>query len=657
MEGKAAASEREFFKAVFISDADSVMEGVAKGPATSDEAFFNALSDNLEDVKAAASRADWQGARKLFASCIRSQLDRERFFTIPYEIPENIFKLPGESDSEAVKRIEDFKVVSVGVMGDFSAQGRIGWKSNPTYNAYKEWTWQLSRHNEIKMMAHEYNLTGDERIAHSALGIMRSWIEDAVMPPLGTSGYATKCWRTIECGIRMGANWPYILFSFIKSPAFTDELVVDWFKSVYEHALRLTSDRTRANWLVMEMNGLAHIGILFPFFKDASAWLDDAVATLDAELDKQLYPDGFQYELTTNYHDVVVNNYQRLFETAKAFGYSLPESMRLKLVKATKLYVELMMGDGTTPDINDGRRAPARDFLLPKARFFHDESMDFVLNGGPEPSFRSVTLPWSGFAVFRSGWRKEDCWALFDSAPFGRAHQHEDKLNFLLFANGKYLVTEGGNYAYDDSPMRRYILSTASHNTALVDGKGQDRKSHYEWHDEDIALKADLRSNIPSEFIEWAEGSYSEGYEDVSDKTIVHKRRVIFLREEHVFVLVDDFSADEEHSWDILFHIDDERRGATSWKSLNVLCPSEGVETKIITGQTEPFIQGYVALGQAQGDYKSVDCLILSTEGKEKRVVTVLDCLDGSPTVSGARLDGGRLILSMADGEKEVPLA
>lgn len=72
MEGKAAASEREFFKEVFISDADSVMEGVAKGPATSDEAFFNALSDNLEDVKAAASRADWQGARKLFASCIRS---------------------------------------------------------------------------------------------------------------------------------------------------------------------------------------------------------------------------------------------------------------------------------------------------------------------------------------------------------------------------------------------------------------------------------------------------------------------------------------------------------------------------------------------------------------------------------------------------------
>ena len=77
-----------------------------------------------------------------------------------------------------------------------------------------------------------------------------------------------------------------------------------------------------------------------------------------------------------------------------------------------------------------------------------------------EPDFTSIALPWSGFLVMRTGWTTEDSWALFDAAPFGKAHQHEDKLSLLFYANGKLLLTEGGNYAYDTSEMRRYVLST-----------------------------------------------------------------------------------------------------------------------------------------------------------------------------------------------------
>ena len=464
MENKSRLSQHEqFLKA--ISDTESTRrKGITKGPATDDSEFFTrALSDNLAEIQKAAAEQDFKKARTLFAAYIRGFLDRDRFFTIPYETPENIFKLPGESDSDACRRIEDYKVVSVGMLGDFSRERRIGWFSNPTYNGYREWTWQLSRHNEIKMMAHEYNLTGDEKIASAAADIMKSWLEDAISPVPGTSGYATECWRTIECGIRMGANWPYILFSFIKSPYFTDDLIVDWFKSVYEHALRLSEDRTSGNWLIMEMNGLAHIAILFPFFRDSGKWLSDALATLERELDAQFYPDGFQYELTTNYHDVVINNYQRLFETAKAFSVPLPQSLHDKLQKACDLYVKIMMPDGTTPDINDGRRASVSDMLEAKSRFFTDDEIRFALDRGKEPEYKSIILPYSGFAVFRSGWGKDDVWALFDAAPFGKAHQHEDKLNFLMFAKRRLILCEGGIYAYDDSPMRRYIISTASH--------------------------------------------------------------------------------------------------------------------------------------------------------------------------------------------------
>ena len=148
MENKSRLSQHEqFLKA--ISDTESTRrKGITKGPATDDSEFFTrALSDNLAEIQKAAAEQDFKKARTLFAAYIRGFLDRDRFFTIPYETPENIFKLPGESDSDACRRIEDYKVVSVGVLGDFSRERRIGWFSNPTYNGYREWTWQLSRHN------------------------------------------------------------------------------------------------------------------------------------------------------------------------------------------------------------------------------------------------------------------------------------------------------------------------------------------------------------------------------------------------------------------------------------------------------------------------------------------------------------------------------
>lgn len=598
------------------------------GPLLNDKDFFDSLSDDLGAVKAAAADGNYKEARRLFASYIRENLDRERFFTIPYETPENIYKLPGESDSEACRRIEDYKVVSVGVLGDFSEKKRIGWFDNPTSNGYREWTWQLSRHNEIKMMAHEYNLTHDEEIARVALDIMRSWIEDAPVPPIGTVGYATECWRTIECGIRMGANWPYILFSFIQSPYFTDDLIVDWFKSIFEHAVRLSHDHMKANWLIMEMNGLAHIGILYPFFRESGVWFEQAVSTLEEELDKQFYKDGFQYELTTNYHDVVINNYQRLFETAKAYDVALPDDLRRKLLKACTLYVKIMMPDGTTPDINDGRRAPVREFLEPKARFFSDDDISFALEGGKEPQYRSVVLPYSGFVVFRSGWGKDDVWGFLDAAPFGRAHQHEDKLSFLLYANGRLLVPEGGIYAYDESEMRKYILSTRSHNTVRVDGCDQDRRRTYKWHDEDIQRPAGIASNIPDDDIEMAEGEYSEGYSGVEDRSVVHKRKVYFLRRERVFVIIDRLTASEEHTYDVLWHVDDRKKGELDYENLKIFVPTPDVEITTVRGRMDGEIQGFIATGQAQGSYREVDCLTVTAKGKDRTVVTVLQPKD-----------------------------
>ena len=292
--------------------------------------------------------------------------------------------------------------------------------------------------------------------------------------------------------------------------------------------------------------------------------------------------------------------------------------------------------------------------LEAKSRFFTDDEIRFALDGGKEPEYKSIILPYSGFAVFRSGWGKDDVWALFDAAPFGKAHQHEDKLNFLMFAKRRLILCEGGIYAYDDSPMRRYIISTASHNTAMTDGRGQDRASSYVWHDEDIREKADLATNIPDDSVEWAESSYSWGYLGVKDKSIIHNRKIYFLRNEHVFAVIDRFSSNSIHSFDVLWHIDDIRISGSSYENLSVFTAGDIREKRIIRGQTDPEIQGFIATGQAQGSYKEVDCLSITSEGTESIVISVFQPKEERVcSVKGISADTTSLLINFENGRNE----
>lgn len=616
------------------------------GPLLSDEQFFLECLDldlpGLAEVRTAILQKNFSAARAAFAIYIRQFLkeNEARFFTVPYERAENVYTLPGESDADACKRICSHELISRGIPYDFGTGCTIDWESNHTENQYAEWTWQLNRHNEWKLLAHEYLKTGDEALAQCTAELFSSWVKQATRPAEDVSGYETLCWRTIECGIRMGANWPYTLFAFYRSPAFSDDLLVDWYKSVWEHGMRLSTQYRIGNWLIMEMNGLGHIGILYPMFRQSAAWLQQAIASMEAELDRQIYPDGFQYELSTNYHQVTLNNYQRLMEIANAFDIALPQSLNEKLVNAILLHIRLMMPDKTLPDLNDGTRLKVAEAIRVQQRLLpQDDRLRWVYESceAGRPDFTSVALPWAGQLVMRTGWTPQDTWAHFDAGPFGRGHQHEDKLSVLLYAHGKLLLSEGGNYAYDDSPMRRYVLSSYAHNTVLTDGKGQDRRSRYDWQDEDIFQKAaEFHWNIGTEW-DHGEGIYRDGYDGLT-AAITHRRSVFFLKKPPkglapLLVVVDRLSAEEPHRYDALWHIDSTFRSQTpghiAFDDLE-LAYSIG-KARIITGQNEP-VQGFVAASDHALYTHPAPCICIGAKASQLRMVTIL-----APSSAGNR--------------------
>ena len=607
-----------------------------------DEKFFGeVLNQNipaLSDLYQVYKENGLAAAEKQFADYVRGALESEKYFQIPYYERENSWSYPHESDLEAAERILTGSLMSCGYMHAFP-NGVIDWECNPTYNAYAEWTWQLSRHHEFRCLGKCYRDTGDEKFAKGFVDLLMSWCEQAVCPEKANP-YTTNCWRTIEAGIRMTKNWHYAFFACYRSPYVTDHVITVYMKSVWEHAYRLLNFSTKANWLIMEMSGLAHISMLYPFFKDAEQWGIHAFRVLDRELENQIYPDGFQQELSTGYHNVVVLNYHWTLCTAKAIGYPIPQTLYKNFEKLFELNIKMACPDGRLPDINDGGRGFVSSFCEIGLEYFpqNDAIRYFATNGkeGKLPSYDSIALPYAGMAVMRNGWEENSAWCFMDAGPFGRAHQHEDKLNVLMHAYGKAVLRDPGNYEYDNSEMRKFILDTRSHNCAMVDGLSQNRRKHYRWLPEMLTERAELKWNF-TESWDSAEGIYREGFGE-ENIDVIHKRKIIFFKNGlpslKPFAIVCDrlFSNDgNPHSFEISYQMDVHPYTASG----NTFTADMGdgvsmsifssVPSEIIVGQKEPVYLGWRPIrSPIEHEHAPAPCLRYIREGMQTRVITVL---------------------------------
>ena len=636
----------------------------------SEEKFFTELLNETIPEMSEAKRL-WQGgdhaaAEKCFADYTRKTL-HEDITDIKKAVAEG--RLNPKPILDWADKIVDGWVSACGFPWHFE-DGKIDWNSNKTYNNYCEWPWQLSRHPEFVTLGQAYQITGDEKYPRRFEEMLLSWLEQAPCPENARAN-ATLTWRTIEAGIRLD-TWTKAIHMMIRAKSLSDHAITLFFVSICEHGYRLRNFNTGWNWLIIEMSGLFKVGVFYPFLKEGRALTEYAFSRMQEQLAVQVYPDGFQYELTTGYHGGVIGCYVGMFDIARKYSdIEIPREMLDIIYQMYHLLVKLVEPDSRRPDLNDGSDAPIRGDLTTALRYFPDDEVFryFSTDGreGREPDYLSIALPYSGMAVFRTGWQKDAIWGLFESAPFGYAHQHEDKLHFDLFAYGKRLLSDAGQYEYDGSAIRHYILSTKAHNTALVDGLDQNRRGRYHWETDNIHKLSDLCWNFGDE-TEVAEGSYTEGYgENFVDVT--HHRKVIFFKKgvagsRPFFVLIDTFTPQDggEHLYEVNFQLGTEPIEAQG-KHVRVLHP-DGVRLSLIStaypttaiAQKHPRFIGWRKIRDTKVAHEHAPAPeVLFTEyGGEKRVVTVVYPTDEAvtPILSVDTSDDG-FTLNMQDGSQQ----
>lgn len=514
-----------------------------------------------------------------------------------------------------VRATMDYEFTVCGVKHRF-ADHKIDWSFNPTYNNYREWPWQFARMNFIPNLAAYYRESGDEKAAKTFVDILSSFIDNVPPPPLGSRPSATKSWRTIDTGLR-ATSWITSYFSFTNSPALTPEFRAKFRRSLDDHVRRLEKPMTSNNWRIMELRGLVDILLAFPDIERADEIRAGAERELADVLVKQLYPDGFQFELTSSYHGILDGCFSRLAMRYRHFGKTPPPFLESGIELAFELYPHLTRPDRKLPKINDSGlvnivpKLEAASRLFPNRRDF----LWFATNGkkGEAPPYLSYAFPYAGAVVFRTSWDRDAVWGYVDMSPFGRGHQHEDKLNFLLFAYGKEMICEGGNYAYDSSDMRKYVLSTRAHNTIRIDGKDQNARRSWKWTDDQLHKKADLTfTTTPGRDVASSTFPFGYGRGKEWDGNVKHTRTVEFIKDAPdgipYFRIKDELVAtddDRERSYEQLWHLEDckldmadDRFTADFGDGVTLEAAFRSENGKLVDqiGTKEPLLQGWLPI-------------------------------------------------------------
>ena len=447
---------------------------------------------------------------------------------------------------------------------------RVDWRSCP-FDDIEANVW-LNAHPDMVTMAHAYERTGDDKYLWHLIRLMTSWLDDS--PP--TDYRSALQWRTLEAGNRTGQKWPAFFFRALQWPKFREKLLFRMAVSYLEHARYLAAFRAAGkNWLQVETTGLGIAALLFPEANESEHLLEIARRRLQWINGEVFLPDGFQSEGSSGYHAFPVMGIAGFYLLSKLLGREIPDAWLEQLEKILDVFVFLARPDLNLPRLNDCSPAlvSPKACLRLGARLVPRERYDFILSDrarGRPPSRTSFAFPHAGYYVMRSGWLSTDQYLVFDAGHFGTGHQHEDKLSFELFAEGRPLITDPSIYQYRRDEFAPYFKGTRGHNAVLIDGKEQLRR---------LAAPREARPDpktrwVMSDAFDFAEGWYEDGFapplavsrdwtEEQSaarkafeslDTSLRHRRRIFYIKGDY-WILLDDILGAGCHRIEQVFHI------------------------------------------------------------------------------------------------------
>lgn len=440
--------------------------------------------------------------------------------------------------------------------------------------------WELSRGYQLVALGRAYALDPRPAYAHECASQIEAWLDDNPWP------YGVNWGRAMEVAIR-AVNWIWSAAFFAEAPAFTDRARLRLLKALVQHGRHIAANLEYAgpysgNHYFSNGVGLAFLGILYPELREAAGWRRTGLGIVFGELQRQVLPDGVDFEMGIGYQGLVCELAYSTLLLCDLNAIPVPEAARQRLARMFDFMLAYTRPDGTFPQIgdnDDGRLAGLDDepvgshrrHLAVGGAMFQradllaatGESIETaVWHLGPavlqaersEPRPDSRAFPHGGFYVLRGS----DSTMVVDAGPVGLngigGHGHNDALSFDLWAAGTPLLVDPGTYVYTADPAaRQEMRATAAHNTLRVDGQEINRLGGIErlWHIWDDARPRvrQWESDGRRDLLEAEHSGYTRLPEPV-----VHRRRILFDKQQVAWIVQDTLEGRGEHGMELFLH-------------------------------------------------------------------------------------------------------
>jgi heparinase II/III-like protein len=366
--------------------------------------------------------------------------------------------------------------------------------------------WEISRLQWLIPAGQAYLLSGEERYAGAVRDVLEEWMR---ANPLA---YTVNWACAMEAALRI-CTWTWLFHVFARSASWADEAFrVRFLAALYLHGdfthRHIEKGDINGNHYVADLAGLAIAGRFFGDVGEAPRWAEAGWDGLVAELPRQVFADGVDYEASCAYHRLVLELFLWPALFRRALGEEIPGSYAGRVRAMARFTAAYSRPDGTTPlwgDADDARalpfgRQPIGDhrYLVGLAALAFDDAELAAAFAGPRAELAWVfgteraAMPAGapreiGSSRFPDGgcyiMRDRGAHVFIDCGPLGLAgrggHGHNDALSFEAWLEGAPLVTDCGSYVYTASfEARNQFRSTASHNTPAIDGEEINRFVH-----------------------------------------------------------------------------------------------------------------------------------------------------------------------------------
>ena len=442
--------------------------------------------------------------------------------------------------------------------------------------------WELNRLGHLLTLARAYSLNSDRRFSAEFFRQVETW--DSRNPV----GYGVNWSCAMEVALR-AINLLGAFAVFRRAADFNSEKLARLLRILDKHGRFIRehlefSYIATSNHYLSNVAGLLWLGIMLPELEDAAAWRSFGLRELQREMDKQILPDGADYESSTGYHRLVLELFCYSFLLCRLNGIEIEERYWQKLHRMFAYVRAYLRPDGYAPLLGDSdsgqvfplshHRGDDHGYLLALGAVLFDDAQL-----KDEKLAIPAELPWlfgeEGVAKYRALkcetgptsqqfldagvyiLRDADLYLLFNAGGAGLngrgSHGHNDALSIEVSACGSPFIVDPGTYVYTaDLHQRHQFRSTAYHSTVEIDGLEQN--STVETMPFVIGneaaprvLECELGNDIETVTAE------HYGYRRLA-QPVTHQRSVVFNKKRRVWSIIDKFSGEGDHDLSFRFH-------------------------------------------------------------------------------------------------------